>query len=135
MRFITLGMLFSLVAAQAATVTVNIEKGLQFVPKRVQIQLGDTVEFVNQTSFPHTATADRNLVKKPTSVILPNGAAPFNSGVLGKGARFQHTFTVPGLYQYTCLPHELMGMQGQVQVVGSSFEEQDAADFDSLSFE
>ncbi len=129
MRLVILGMLFGLAASQAATVTVNIENGLQFVPSMVQVRPGDTVEFVNQSGAIHTVTADPSLVQNPLNVLLPLGAAPFNSGPLLHGKKFLHTFSVPGLYQYVCLPHETMGMQGQVDVV-ADFQRLDLADSD-----
>ena len=47
---------------------------------------------------------------------LPPGVAPFDSGKLGGGKTWSHTFTAPGRYQYVCLPHEEHGMIGVVNV-------------------
>jgi hypothetical protein len=41
---------------------------------------------------------------------------PFHSGDIAPGSRFSHTFDVPGIYYYVCLPHEEMGMVGIVVV-------------------
>ncbi len=112
-------------AASAATVRVSITNAMTFAPDRVQVHAGDTVEFVNESRIPHTVTADPSLAKDPTNVILPAGAAPFNSGRLTAGKTFSQQFTVAGLYQYICLPHEGMGMRGQVEVVPAENTEAD----------
>ena len=106
-------------AASAATVRVSITSAMSFAPDRVQVHAGDTVEFVNESRGAHTVTADPSLANDPTNVILPAGAAPFNSGRLAAGKTFSQKFKVLGLYQYICLPHEGMGMRGQVEVVAA----------------
>lgn len=103
--------------ANGATVSVEINSSSKFTPNRIQVRLGDTVEFTNHSMGRHTVTADPSLAKDPTHVMLPNGAEPFNSGILAPGKSFSHTFTVAGVYQYVCLPHELHGMMGQVEVL------------------
>lgn len=110
-----LGLLSLCAAAQAATVRVDIS-GMKFVPQHVDIKAGDTVEFVNTTSFKHTVTADPSLVRDPANVVLPMGAMPFHSGVLAPSGTFTQTFTVAGDYRYVCLPHERMGMMGSITV-------------------
>jgi plastocyanin len=40
----------------------------------------------------------------------------FDSGEIGAGASWQHTFTTPGTYTYHCTPHRQMGMVGTVVV-------------------
>jgi len=104
-------------SASAATVKVSITSAMTFSPDKVQVRVGDTVEFVNESRIPHTVTADPSLAKDPANVILPEGAAPFHSGRLNAGKSFSHQFTVGGLYQYICLPHEGMGMRAQVEVL------------------
>ncbi|TKX52502.1 halocyanin, partial [Halorubrum sp. SS7] len=37
-------------------------------------------------------------------------------GRLENGDRFDHTFTVPGTYEYVCIPHRKAGMFGTVVV-------------------
>lgn len=111
-----LSVLLGAAAADAAVLKVSIT-GLKFVPDVVQARAGDTIEFTNESNFVHTVTADPTLVKNPANVVLPAGAAPFHSGKLLPGKTFTQTLTVPGLYQYVCLPHELHGMQGQIEVL------------------
>ena len=97
-----------------ALVTIN---GFEFVPKSITIKSGQTVEWNNTAAFEtHTITADPKLAKKSEDIALPAGAEPFNSGDLSPGAVYRHTFTVPGTYRYICIPHEGMGMIGQIEV-------------------
>lgn len=103
-------------AEQAAPVLVSIEGG-KFVPNKITIHVGDTVVWQNITGVRHTVTADKALARNPSNILLPNATLAFNSGLIGPREAFNHTFTEPGLYQYVCLPHELHGMIGQVEVV------------------
>jgi hypothetical protein len=51
------------------------------------------------------------------SLRIPEGAAPWDSGFLLKpGAHFDVTFTVEGVYDYYCMPHEQAGMVGRIIV-------------------
>jgi plastocyanin len=91
--------------------------GFSFIPDHVTINAGQTVEWNNTAAIEtHTVTADPKLAKNPHDVALPPGAEPFNSGDLKGDAIFRHTFTVPGVYRYFCIPHEKMGMIGEVDV-------------------
>ena len=36
-----------------------------------------------------------------------------------KGSTFEHTFTVGGVYDYYCQPHEAAGMVGRIVVAGA----------------
>jgi plastocyanin len=91
--------------------------GFSFEPAHVSIKAGQSVEWNNTAAFEtHTVTADPKLAQDRKSVALPSGAEPFNSGDLKTGNVFRHTFTVPGLYRYFCIPHEKMGMIGEVEV-------------------
>ena len=49
-------------------------------------------------------------------VSLPAVGEPFDSGKIKPGGSDSHAFTVPGTYKYVCLPHEDMGMLGQIIV-------------------
>ncbi|MDX1418604.1 MAG: plastocyanin/azurin family copper-binding protein [Rubricoccaceae bacterium] len=98
------------------TVAVTMTNTLAFDPDPVIIEVGDTVEWTNTSGVGHTVTADASLAANPDNVVLPAGAEPFDSGFLGPGATYARTFTVAGIYQYVCLPHESAGMIGQVVV-------------------
>jgi len=51
---------------------------------------------------------------------IPEAAQPFDSGILGDiyNREFQHTFSVPGTYDYFAAHHEVLGLMGRV-VVGA----------------
>jgi plastocyanin len=89
---------------------------LTFEPARVVLHAGDTVEWKNTSSMPHTVTADARRAAEGKKVVLPPGAAPFDSGRIAPGSSYRHTFTVPGTYKYICIPHAVVGMAGEVMV-------------------
>jgi plastocyanin len=91
---------------QARVTTVGMTNNLRFSPQSVTVRAGDAVVWQNTSGGTHTVTAEQ----------VPAGAAAFNSGSLGPGAQFSHTFTVPGEYRYYCSPHRGMGMVGVVVV-------------------
>jgi len=96
--------LFSSLAAQAATVTVIVGPGgsMSFSPDSVSIAVGDTVEWVWDSSF-HSVTAfDKN----------------FDSGIQNPPFTFSHTFTQAGSFPYFCLVHSMM--TARVDVSGTS---------------
>lgn len=65
----------------------------------------------------HSTTAYAAANGKPQRI--PAGASAWDSGVLTEpGTTFEQTFTVPGVYDYYCSPHESLGMVGRL-VVGS----------------
>ncbi len=98
----------------AAIVTMTNDN--LFVPVRVTVRAGQTVEWRNTSIVMHTVTTDPERAAQTTSYAFPPGAAPFHSGDLYDGDAFRHTFTTPGAYKYFCQPHEAHGMFGWVDV-------------------
>ncbi|MEP1582407.1 MAG: plastocyanin/azurin family copper-binding protein, partial [Marinobacter sp.] len=89
-----------------------------FDPKGVAVNPGATITFVNRDpGNSHTVTAyhpeyfDR--VRR-----MPKAAKPFDSGYLLPNQKFSLTLTVPGVYDYYCVPHEMAAMVGRI-VVGT----------------
>jgi plastocyanin len=68
-------------------------RNLAFEPARIVIDVGTTVIWRNNDQVEHTVTAR-------------NGS--FDSGTMRPGATWQHTFTRPGTYDFTCTPHPFM---------------------------
>ncbi|MCT7378048.1 cupredoxin domain-containing protein [Chelativorans salis] len=100
-----------------ATVDATVEMGLiSFVPETIRIRPGQTVQWRNTSINTHTVTGDPALASNPANVSLPKNAKTFRSGSIEAGQTFERTFTVPGTYRYTCLPHEALGMQGTIIV-------------------
>ncbi|MCC8965355.1 hypothetical protein H8A95_24320 [Bradyrhizobium sp. Pear76] len=93
----------------------NSPKGA-FAPATINISVGDTVKWTNPAVITHSVTFDPAQATTASHVVLPAGAAPFDSGNMEEGATFSHTFTVRGTYKYVCKFHEAMGMAGTVVV-------------------
>lgn len=111
------------VAAQGTprpTHIVKMTNQLMFDPENITIKAGDTIEWVNESNMPHTATDDpeQNPVSKshPEYALLPAGAEPWGSELLQPGEHYLHTFNTPGAYKYFCVPHVLSGMRGSITV-------------------
>ena len=86
-----------------------------FDPIGVLIEPGSTVRWVIEESV-HSTTAYHPL-NAGHSLRIPENAEPWDSGILTKpGQAFDVTFTVPGVYDYFCLPHEAGGMVGRIVV-------------------
>jgi plastocyanin len=61
-------------------------------------------------------TEDSKQASDAKDIAFPANAKAFDSGKILPGKTFEHVFTVPGTYKYVCVPHEDMGMTGQVIV-------------------
>lgn len=109
--------------ATAATVEVKLVQtpagDTYFDPAGIRIAPGDRVRWVQISGF-HSITAyhPRN---DNHELRIPESAEPWDSDILladypKRGATFEHVFTVPGVYDYFCKPHEMAGMVGRVVV-------------------
>jgi len=89
-----------------------------FDPVGVLVAPGTTIRWVVKENV-HTATA-YHPKNGHHSLRIPEGAEPWDSGFLvNPGDHFDMTLTVPGVYDFFCMPHEAAGMVGRV-VVGKS---------------
>ena len=111
--------------ATAATVEVKLIQTAAgktyFDPVGVHIAPSDTIRWVQVSGF-HSITA-YHPGNDNHELRIPRSAQPFDSDILladypKRGATFEHVFTVPGVYDYFCKPHEMAGMVGRV-VVGA----------------
>src|ERR671917_2126926 len=80
-------------AKKRPTKTVLIQ-GFRFKPANITIKRGTKVRWINKDSHPHTATATNK--------------RSFDSGRLGKGQRYTHTFKSAGKKKYLCEIHPHM---------------------------
>jgi plastocyanin len=104
-------------AADAPAVVIKMsDKPPKFLPDTVTIKQGQTVEWVNNAKTLHSVDGDPSMALFPADVSLPAGAKPFDSGFMRPDMNWQYTFTVPGTYKYTCVPHEKDHMNGEVVV-------------------
>ena len=99
-----------------SVVVIRMTSDMKFVPERVTVKVGQTVEWLNDPDGPaHTVTDDPDKVVDPNHVSSPKGAKPFDSGVIGSGKSFRYTFKIAGVYRYACQPHE-QAMRGEITV-------------------
>ena len=106
---------------ESEAVIVKMTAEHKFMPERITIKVGQTVEWVNDdtgqaSTNTHEVTTDPDVAVDPDHVSIPQGAQPFDSHLITSGKSFRHQFTVPGLYRYACPPHENDGMLGEVTV-------------------
>lgn len=87
-----------------------------FEPAGLFIKPGDTVRFLAPTPH-HTVTAYHPLQGKVQRV--PDGVEPFSSPMVPVGGAWEYTFTIPGVYDVFCGPHEQYGMVMRI-VVGEA---------------
>ena len=115
--------LWAAAAASAATVEVKLvqtpEGKAYFEPAGVHIAVGDTVRWIQVSGF-HSVTA-YHPDNGNHELRIPESAQPWDSDMLlaaypQRGAVFEHVFTVAGVYDYFCKPHEMAGMVGRVVV-------------------
>lgn len=86
-----------------------------FDPIGLLIEPGQTVSWVLDSSV-HTTTA-YHPKNGGHSLRIPEAATPWDSGYLiNPNEHFDVTFTIPGVYDYFCMPHEMAGMVGRIVV-------------------
>lgn len=102
---------------------VEMTDVLTFDPRSLSVRVGTTVEWVNEGRIEHTVTAREKSLPDGAEYFASGGfatekAARTNlaAGLLGPDETFQHTFEVPGTYEYYCIPHEGSGMIGSIRV-------------------
>jgi len=109
--------------AKTYTVLMRNEGGRFFFdPVALHVLPGDSVVWFNLGDN-HSTTAYALPNKKAGGVAvpqrIPEGAAPWDSGILGiqdRGLTFSYTFKQTGTYDYYCFPHEFLGMAGRIVV-------------------
>lgn len=79
-------------SASSSGDTVDIVD-FDYSPKTISVNAGDSIEFVNQDTAAHTATADDS---------------SFDTGTLNKGDKSTIKFDKPGTYSYYCRFHAFM---------------------------
>jgi plastocyanin len=97
-----------------------------FDPVTVRTTTGGTVVWRNTSSRGHTVTAYGDGIPEDADYFASGGydsegaaREAWESGLGGRlagGETFEHTFEVPGTYNYVCIPHERQGMVGTVVV-------------------
>ncbi|MEO6693656.1 MAG: T9SS type A sorting domain-containing protein [Ignavibacteria bacterium] len=93
--------------AKSTTTTITVQSNF-FSPSNVSVSVGDTVKW-QWLNGSHTTTCDGVF----SGTTLPPGAAPWNSPMNSGSTVFIYPVTVPGTYNYVCLPHS-PGMAGTI---------------------
>jgi len=116
---------------------------MRFLHGLTTAKVGDTITFTNRDpEAPHTITLNLDF-PDPTQAVMPVGldtplpvlpghatarattdkinsgflwAVPVLPAPLARGTVFKMTFTTPGLYNYHCELHDVLGMTGQILV-------------------
>jgi plastocyanin len=94
-------------------VVVMMTDAFRFEPSSVRIAVGETVEWRNASHFSHIVTDDPKL----GNAAIPDGATPFSSGEIPPGGSYYRMFLRAGSYRYFCIPHEGIGMVGEITVL------------------
>lgn len=81
--------------------------GHSFSPAEIEVTVGTTVTWVNESNEAHTVTSGSG----------GNHDGIFDSGAVDPGDQFTFTFEETGTYDYFCIPHLEAGMTGTVTVV------------------
>lgn len=97
-----------------------------FRPEEFHTTVGETVTWVNTSSKAHTVTAfDQHIPDEAeyfASGDFESQSAAEDAwfdnfgGRMDRGDTFEHTFEVPGEYEYYCIPHIAAHMVGRIIV-------------------
>ncbi|MGH2961541.1 MAG: cupredoxin domain-containing protein [Solirubrobacterales bacterium] len=90
-------------ARAAAARTVAMRDGNRFVPRRIEIDVGDVVRWENESSVAHDAIGEDGSFETP---------------IIDEGETSEHSFDDAGRHPYFCSIHQ--GMTGTIQVGSSS---------------
>lgn len=106
--------------------TVELTDDLVFDPDSITVATGDTVAWENVGQVGHSVTAYEDRIPDDAAYFASGGfdaeggaRNAYPEGEIAGGETFEHTFEVPGTYDYFCIPHEGAGMVGTVEVEGS----------------
>jgi len=100
--------------------------GSSFVPREIEVSVGETVRWRNTSARAHTVTAYGNAIPEDAAFFASGGFDTQSAAIEGwrsrKGAlesedTYEHAFEVAGTYEYYCIPHEAADMVGTVEVV------------------
>lgn len=94
---------------------ITDNQGSYFDPKGLLIDAGTTIQFVNVSGNHATTAYHPEYGDQP--LRIPKTAEPWNSRVFTEPNKtFEVTFEDPGVYDYYCPPHEMLGMVGRILV-------------------
>lgn len=112
-------------AATGATHDVKMEldgSTYKFEPAQLTIKSGDVVRFHDESGGPHNVQFYADSIPAGAAAVIdagmPDKSGPLSSPMIEAGATYTVTFAnAPvGDYKFFCLPHQAMGMKGQITV-------------------
>ncbi|AFK18236.1 copper-binding protein [Haloferax mediterranei ATCC 33500] len=102
---------------------VSMTDDFGFDPERLTVSTGTTIRWVNDSDIVHTVTAYEDEIPDDATYFASGGFESeraarneLTGGLIGPGGAYEHTFDVPGTYEYYCIPHESSGMVGSIVV-------------------
>ncbi len=104
------------VESSEGMLVISMSDDMAFSPGHAVIDVGDTVVWIPEGALPHTTSDGPGKAAVPEHALLPEGAEPWDSGLLDAGRRFSVVFDTPGEYTYLCTIHEAAGMVGRITV-------------------
>ena len=97
--------------------------GQRYEPRALTVGSGESVTFVNESKDAHTVTAYERELPEAASFFSSGGFESEDEarddiagGLMSAGEKFEVRFSVPGTYQYFCIPHEGSSMRGRIVV-------------------
>jgi plastocyanin len=114
-------------AAPAAGATHDVNMVLEgaeykFVPATLTIKAGDVVRFHHVSGGPHNVQFYPDSIPAAAAPVLDGSMAdkmgPLAGPMIPEGATYDVSFAnaPTGDYKFFCLPHQAMGMKGQITV-------------------
>src|SRR5689334_23008907 len=80
-------------AGKKPDVIIKMTPSITFVPAKLTIHVGDTVQWVSEDpDHQHQISTYRADAPNPSQIQLPAGAKPFRSGLLNPGGKYSLTF-------------------------------------------
>ena len=104
------------VESSEGILVIRMSDDMAFSPEHALINVGDTVVWIQEGAMPHTTSNGPGKADVPEHALLPEGAEPWESGLLDPGRRFSVVFDTQGEYTYLCTIHEAAGMVGRITV-------------------
>ena len=99
---------------------------MAFVPETFEVTVGETVGWRNTSGAEHTVTAYEGGIPDEAEFFASGGYETEKEareawyddrgGRIAVREAYEHTFEVPGTYNYFCIPHERGGMIGRIIV-------------------
>ena len=104
------------VESSEGMLVISMSDDMAFSPGHAVIDVGDTVVWIQEGALAHTTSDGPGKAAVPEHALLPEGAEPWDSGLLDAGQRYSVVFDTPGEYTYLCTIHEVAGMVGRITV-------------------